>query len=182
MLLRPDIFSSIGLQNPMNKITNNSVYLDWRTTYPDHRTSKLFYLSERLLSYQQENPEDFDENDIWDHYFPWEYPSTNTNREKDTPFIEMLRMSYSRPRDIVTILMYLQDKTILGKPDRDFFTQEAFESNEFRNRYSEYVLGGIKDQLSFYYSRDDFELLLHFLSFFKRKSEFDYDFFIQKIQ
>ena len=41
VLLRPDIFSSLGLQNTMNKITNNSVYLDWRTTYPEHKESKL---------------------------------------------------------------------------------------------------------------------------------------------
>ncbi len=33
MLLRPDIFESLGLQNQNTKIRDNSVILDWRTTY-----------------------------------------------------------------------------------------------------------------------------------------------------
>ncbi|MGE4284944.1 MAG: funZ protein, partial [Clostridia bacterium] len=71
LLLRPDIMTSIGLQNTMNKITNNTVYLDWRTTYPEHRNSKLFSLSEKLLSHQQEDElKNLPAGSIWDQYFP----------------------------------------------------------------------------------------------------------------
>lgn len=37
LLFRPDIFNSIGLQNQTNKIRDNSVFLDWRTTYPNYQ-------------------------------------------------------------------------------------------------------------------------------------------------
>jgi hypothetical protein len=60
----------------------------------------------------------------------------------------------------------------------DNISKEIFNSNEFKNAFSEYLMGGIKDQLAFYYSSDDYELLLHFLSLFKEHSEFDYDFFV----
>lgn len=33
LLIRPDIFETIGLQNQNTKIRDNSVYLDWRTEY-----------------------------------------------------------------------------------------------------------------------------------------------------
>ena len=32
LLLRPDIFNSLNLQNATNKLLDNSVFLDWRTT------------------------------------------------------------------------------------------------------------------------------------------------------
>ncbi len=53
LLVRPDIFDSIGLQNQTNKIRDNAVFLDWRTTYPEYRHSKLFLLCDKLLSHQQ---------------------------------------------------------------------------------------------------------------------------------
>jgi hypothetical protein len=41
-------------------------------------------------------------------------------------------------------------------------------------------MGGIKDQLSFSYSDEDYQLLLHFLSLFKGHSRFNYEFYIEK--
>ena len=35
-------------------------------------------------------------------------------------------------------------------------------------------MGGIKDQLAFYYTPEDYDLLLTFLSYFKGRAEFDY--------
>lgn len=177
LLTRPDIFDSIGLQNSTNKIRNNSVFLDWRTTYPDHRESLLFALGDRLLSYQQENKEVYKTGEVWDSYFKWNSQATNYNRETDSPFINFLRLSYSRPRDIVTILIILQDIIKQRNLITDEINKTIFDSSEFKNLYSEYLMGGIKDQLAFYYSDEDYELLLHFLSLFKGHAEFNYSFF-----
>lgn len=53
LLLRPDIFTSLGLQNQNNKIRSNSVFLNWKTDYASHRESSLFKLLDHMLSIQQ---------------------------------------------------------------------------------------------------------------------------------
>lgn len=109
ILLRPDIFQSIGLQNSTNKIINNSVFLDWRTTYNDYKNSELYKIAQKLLTYNQDKEaKEKSMDEIWDYYFQWAKPSTNPEREYDIPFIEFLRISCSRPRDIVTIVQYLK--------------------------------------------------------------------------
>lgn len=55
--------------------------------------------------------------------------------------------------------------------------KHIFYSYEFKNSFSEYLMGGIKDQLAFYYTSEDYEMLLHFLSLFKGNAQFDYTFF-----
>ena len=181
LLIRPDIFQSIGLQNSTNKIMNNSVYLDWRTTYTNYHNSELFSVGEKLLIYKQNH--DYPKNNrgvIWDYYFRWKKPSTNEKREFDTPFVQFLRISYSRPRDIVTIIQYMQRIQEQKKPGNDLFLPEIFESNEFREAYSQYLMGGIKDQLAFYYTDADYQLLMYFLSLFKGNSRFDYNFYVKQ--
>jgi hypothetical protein len=181
LLLRPDIFQSIGLQNSTNKFLNNSVYLDWRTTYANYLESDLFEIGKKLLVYKQ----NLDEvkalaTTIWDYYFCWTIPSTNDKREFDTPFIQFLRISYSRPRDIITIVQLMQRIQEQKQPKQDTFIEEIFTSSDFKNSYSQYLMGGIKDQLAFYYSDEDYQLLLHFLSLFKGNSRFTYDFYAEK--
>ncbi len=51
LLIRPDIFDSLGLQNQNSKLRDNSVVLDWVTTYTEYRHSKLFYMADRLVGY-----------------------------------------------------------------------------------------------------------------------------------
>ncbi len=50
LLIRPDIFDTLGLQNQNSKVKDNSVILDWRTTYQSHRNSDIFLLTDKLLS------------------------------------------------------------------------------------------------------------------------------------
>ena len=107
LLLRPDIFNSLGLQNSVNKLKDNSVLLDWRTTYPEYRESAIFKLSDQLLSVQQEL--DCNIGQAWDYYFPWRTPTTNLDRDYDDSFITFLRISYSRPRDIVSAMQILKE-------------------------------------------------------------------------
>lgn len=56
LLLRPDIFSALNLQNATNKLRDNSVYLDWRTTYQNYENSYLYKVSENILSFQNQDP------------------------------------------------------------------------------------------------------------------------------
>jgi hypothetical protein len=178
LLIRPDIFQSIGFQNSTNKIVNNSVYLDWRTTYIDYENSELFKIAEKLLLYKQDDEiKTMKLSEIWNYYFSWTKETTSPNREYDTPFIEFLRLSYSRPRDIITIVQYMQKIQEQKKPNQDKFLQAIFNSSEFRDAYSQYLMGGIKDQLAFYYTDDDYQLLMYFLSLFKGHSRFDYDYY-----
>lgn len=171
LLLRPDIFNSLNLQNATNKLLDNSVFLDWRTTYQTYKKSYLYEVAKKLLSYQQT----CNEEDIFEYYFPWKITATNPEREYDTAFMEFLKISLSRPRDILVIMQYIQrkmKKDNLG--DSNFFSKEIFDSNEFQNNYSEYFLSSLKDQLSFYYSNVDFEHFLKLFGFFKN-ADFTYE-------
>ena len=178
LLLRPDIFNSIGLQNQTNKIRDNSVYLDWRTTYPNYRNSYIFELSDKLLSAQQLEPHNFGE--AWDYYVPWKATSTDESGEYDPSFVSVLRISYSRPRDIVTILQLLQEEFIekYRNPTSPFLEQD-FMGHDFQNKYSEYLMGGIKDQLAFYYNKEDYEMFLKFFTFLRGKANFSYQEYIE---
>lgn len=173
LLLRPDIYNSLNLQNATTKLADNSVYLEWRTTYTDYTTSNLYKMANKLLSYDQNINHDFD---IWEQYFDWKLNSSNSNqRDHDTAFMEFLRISLSRPRDIQTILKLQQDfMKRKGLGDKQNFDYSIYTSNEFQNAYSEYFLGSLKDQLSFYYSEDDFRHFRKFFDFFQNP-DFTFD-------
>lgn len=181
LLVRPDIFDSIGLQNRNNKIRDNSVLLNWNTTYNNHRNSKIFEMAGKLLGAQQ-NPEvDYDK--AWDYYFPYTIDNKSayktTVNEQDPSFIGFLRYSFYRPRDIVTMLSILQENFKEQKQDpKRVFTEADFFHVEFVRKYSEYLLGEVKDQLSFYYTNNDYELFLKFFEYLKGKSQFSYDEYI----
>lgn len=53
LLVRPDIFLRTGLHNINTKLRDNSVFLNWMTTYKDYRSSLLFKVADRLLAAQQ---------------------------------------------------------------------------------------------------------------------------------
>jgi len=173
LLVRPDIFSTIGMQNTTNKIRDNSVFLDWRTTYPSYRTSQLFVLADKLLSSQQSSQ--LEPGQAWDHYFPWTSYSTSPTRDYDPSFVNLLRISYSRPRDIITITQILQEEfKEKGINPVKVFTEKNFTSKDFENKYSEYLMSSIKDQLSFYYNEGDYEMFLRFFSCLPGRRDFDY--------
>lgn len=173
LLIRPDIFSSVGLQNSTNKILDNSVFLDWRTTYPEYRTSQIFQLADRLLGIQQIEKLDFGK--AWDYYFPWLSNTTSPSRDADPSFFKFLRLSYSRPRDIVTMIKLMQRNFIERKKNLDLlFSEEDFDNDSFQAKYSDYLLGGIKDQLAFYYTEKDYEFFLRFFNHFNGKGYFNY--------
>jgi hypothetical protein len=174
LLLRPDIFNSLGLQNSINKLKDNSVLLDWRTTYPDYRSSKIFQMSDRILKRQQD--EEIEDGKSWDHYFPWVMNSTSPSRESDDSFLLFLKLSYSRPRDIISAMKILQEISLRQYTTApDHFSKKIALGSEFTNDFSEYLMAGVKDQLSFYYNEKDYEAFYTFFSFLKGEAEFSYE-------
>lgn len=172
LLIRPDIFESIGLQNQNAKIRDNSVFLDWQTDYISHRSSKIFEVSDHLLAVQQ-NGDAKEKGMNWDHYFPWDSPNVFDTYNCPTSFINFMRWSYYRPRDIVTLLSLIKEHT--KDKTKDSFSLDDFESRDFQRAYSNYLLGEIKDQLSFYYQVEDYEAFLKFFEFLKGKDKFSYE-------
>lgn len=170
LLLRPDIFASLGLQNQNNKIRSNSVLLNWQTDYISHRDSSLFKLLDHMLSIQQNTSIPFGES--WDYYFPWNAPSTSDYPYPTTSFISFLRWSYHRPRDILTFLDILKENNKLTQ--KEFFSIKDFEDPSTIREYSIYLLGEIKDQLSFYFSDKDYEIFLKFFEYLNGNNRFDY--------
>lgn len=185
LLVRPDIFDSVGLQNRNNKIRDNSVLLSWNTTYKEYENSKLFEMAGKLLGAQQ-NPQ-IEYSQAWNHYFPYTIENGSARRtasdQSDSSFIGFLRYSLYRPRDIVTMLSILQEnfKEQKQSPSR-VFSEADFFHIEFVKKYSEYLLGEIKDQLSFYYTSSDYELFLKFFEYLKGKNRFSYDQYVGAYQ
>ena len=175
LLIRPDIFESIGLQNQNTKIRDNSVFLDWRTEYVAHRRSQLFDVVDHMLGAQQEPP--IVGGAAWDHYFPWDAPNVFESYDTPSSFISFLRWSYYRPRDIVTMLELLKKNVNSNKLKRTFLLSD-FDDAHFQREYSNYLLGEVKDHLSFYYGADHYEIFLKFFEFLAGKDKFKYDLFL----
>jgi len=146
LLVRPDIFDSIGLQNQNSKVRDNSVVLDWKTFYPDHRRSDIFGLADKLLSFQQEN--NLDDGQAWDYYFPFNTRNVFYETTELTSFVSLLRYSLYRPRDILVILSILKENFIeQNRNPSDKFCEDDLYSPMFTRKYSDYYLGEIKDHL-----------------------------------
>ena len=171
LLVRPDIFNSLGLQNQNNKLMDNSVLLDWRTTYPNYRSSAIFRLADKLLASQQDR--ELKVGQAWDYYFPYKI---RHGMKADDSFTSFLRFSLGRPRDVIFMLMLLKDKFVKqARPLNSVFRQEDFDDPEFRRDYADYMLGEIKDHLAFYFLAKDYELFLKFFEYLRGSPRFTYE-------
>lgn len=172
VLLRPDIFDAIGFHNSNAKIRDNSVQLDWKTTYSDYKTSRLFRLIDGILGKQQKSCEGLTLGSSWKHYFNYSIANKRIAEKLDDPFVSFLRYSFYRPRDIISFMLILQEYVGQHRPNADQFTENDFE--KCQQDYSEYLLGEVKDHLSFYHSEADFDELTGFFRFLKGKSRFSW--------
>lgn len=177
LLVRPDIFLRAGLHNVNTKIRDNSVFLNWLTTYKDFRTSALYRVADRLLGAQQGEP--LAEGAGWEYYFPFNSTSArDQDDEKITSFLSFLRFSYYRPRDINAMMGTMQDM-LQRRGTVERVSAEDFNDASFRDAHADYLLGEIRDQLLFYYSQEDFEVFLKFFSHLRGKSKFTYNEFVE---
>jgi cold shock CspA family protein len=181
LLVRPDIFLQTGLHNLNTKLRDNSVFLNWMTTYKDHRSSLLFKVADRLLAAQQTTPP-MKVGSCWDYYFPFQAENIKDKSLAEngeiTSFLSFLRFSYYRPRDINSMMSMLQE-FVAKKGVADYVTAESFADPSFRDAHAEYLLGEIRDQLLFYYSRKEYELFLQFFLYLKGKQKFTYSEFVE---
>lgn len=177
LLVRPDIFDLLCLQNQNSKLRDNSVVLDWMTTYLDHRHSSLFQMSDRLLSFQQASV--LKPGEAWDYYFPFNTPAVTSKQDTPSSFISFLRYSLYRPRDIIAMLSILKENFIeQQRPFNDVFREHDFVDPMFTRKYSDYLLGEVKDHLSFYYPGNDWNMFLKFFQYLHGKWAFTYEEFL----
>lgn len=179
LLVRPDILESIGLQNTNTKIRDNSVVLDWKTTYPRFRDADIFLAIDRLLSAQQDEKPEVGQS--WDYYFPFNAPTESGYDGRPTSFISFLRFSLFRPRDIIVMMDIIQ-KLKLRTGDPSIVRISDFDDPEFRKQYSVYLLGEVKDQVSFYHTEDEYESFLKFFEFLHGRWKFTYSYFLEAYQ
>ncbi|MBI4288509.1 MAG: funZ protein [Chloroflexi bacterium] len=174
LLVRPDIFNALGLQNQNSKVRDNSVILNWTTTYPEYRRSPIFLMADQLLAYQQDvgNPAP---GSVWDYYFPYDAKNVRTAVQSPSSFITFLRYSLYRPRDILTMLSIQKENFIEeGRDASGVFRYEDFTTPAFTRKYSDYLLGEVRDHISFYYDLNDYEKVLKFFQFLDGRSRFSY--------
>ena len=176
LLVRQDIFLRAGLHNVNTKIRDNSVFLNWRTTYKDHRESNLFSVADRILSSQ--NDKSLRDGFAWDHYFPFDSGNLKytdgISTSSKTSFLSFLRFSYYRPRDINAMMSIMQE-IVSRKGIVDTISGADFDDHTFRDAHADYLLGEIRDQLLFYYSKEDYDKFIRFFSYLHGKKKFNYD-------
>ncbi len=171
--VRTDLFPQLSLHNQANKVRDNSVLLDWRTTYENYKDSSLYKFCNNLLSY---NNEGLPIDSYWEYYFPWKTSSTNIQkREFDDSFINCLRLSLCRPRDFVSIMKAIQKNT--SKASR-VSSLDSFTSNLTQNEISNYYVDEARDWCLHSISPEGFETILFFFQFLNGQSKFTYKDFI----
>ncbi|MCD0419759.1 hypothetical protein LOC51_21300 [Rubrivivax sp. JA1024] len=169
LCIRPDILDYVGLQNLNNKVKDNAVVFNWYTTYNDYRSSRLFALSDNILKSQQDNGQSFPLGMTWDHYFPYksfQRTGPSTREKTRDSFLGFLESSFYKPRDIISLLAVFQSRSIARQiGNRSEFDEHMIRDNELRETYSRYLLGEVRDSLSFYYQSGEFELFRQFFEF-----------------
>ena len=152
--------------------------MTWQTTYANYRNSKLFELSNRIFKYGNDMKNIEGSETYWDLYFPWHSITSSPSDEGNTPdnsFIELLRNSLCRPRDLITILKIIQT---LEKNNftEDYFThRSSIESPEFRKELASYYINEAKDWCLYQYNAKQFDTIIYFFDFIKGRVQFTYD-------
>lgn len=157
LLLRPDIFNTLPIQNSNCAVIDNAVFLNWDTVSdPDrYKTEDLYKIINHYFSSQ--NNSKFN----WENYFP------------KTAFEFLLKRSFHRPRDFfyaIKRLIQIKQRKGTDVP----FTFDDLNSSEFKEDYSNYLLGEAKNYASYYLSSADFDIYISYFTYFEGKTEFNY--------
>ncbi|MGX9713423.1 P-loop ATPase, Sll1717 family [Janthinobacterium lividum] len=164
LLVRPDVFHALNLYNSNSRLQDNCVFLDWSTTEREYASSKLFEVSGKYFSSQQNfttTP-----SDAWDQYYISKGNSGHT-------FKHLLKNSFHKPRDILTFVKITQKYCLKGR-NKNATQFPAGIANEpaITREFSDYLLGEIKNYSAFYMAQDDFNKYLKFFQYLNGKSKF----------
>jgi hypothetical protein len=194
LVLRPDVFEAIQLQNKNAVLEMHTHLIEWTTTYKKYKASQLFAFTDRLLSSQQDTLLGLGE--AWHSYFPFRIKSRREGVDADDPFIVLLRHSFYKPRDVVQYLSLMKEEYEVRRlGSHESFGPEVFVSKDVapelrdlskdvRKKYSRYLLQEIEDQTRFYYSQSEWQNFKDFNDGYlsskidKSKLTFDYDSFV----
>lgn len=171
LLVRPDIMYKMPIHNMNQKLRGNSVLLDWVTTYRNYVSSKLFRIADGYFSKQQEMRYEFGR--CWNAYFPYQLEYPGRNKKPDNPFIEFLRYSLYKPRDILTMLNEMVEAT-----SGQCFRHEDFE--KMMANYSIYLKSELKDYMLIYMNETEYATFILFFDYFAGCRNFDHQLFEEK--
>ena len=171
LLIRLDIMYKMPVHNMNQKLRNNSVLLNWVTSYRKYVESRLFKIADDYFMKQQDIA--YQLGECWNYYFPYQIAYKNRDKQPDNPFVEFLRYSLYKPRDILTMLNEMVDAT----------SEEQFTHSDFENmlaNYSVYLKGELKDYMLIYMDDSDYSNFIIFFEAFQGHSNFNYTFFEEK--
>lgn len=154
LLTRLDIFQKSGLPNPECKLSDNSAFLDWGSTFKEseYERSDIFNLIQKIIVSCTNS-----END-WNSYFNF---SITTGAKKCSPFEYFSRYTALRPRDFIKLLEITKrecEKEHIENP-----TPDTILSDDFKNAFSNWYLSSIRTALSFFYNETQFKFFVSFL-------------------
>jgi len=157
LLLRPDVFHNLNLYNSNSKIQDNTALLSWATTEQEVMSSDLYQACAKFLASQQAG--DRTPNDAWKNYFPPEAKS-------EEHFKRLLRLSFQRPRDILTFIRLLRAQQVeQGNGGLSHFDSSLMSSPRFSRDSSDYLLGEVRNYSAFYMPPEDFGNYLKFFQY-----------------
>lgn len=171
LLIRPDIMYKMPVHNMNQKLRNNSVLLNWVTSYRKYIDSKLFKIADDYFMKQQDYS--YELGECWNYYFPYKVEYQEKWKAPDNPFVEFLRYSLYKPRDILTMLNEMVDAT----------SGTQFKHSDFEgilSNYSTYLKGELKDYMLIYMDDSDYNNFSIFFDYFQGHRNFNYKFFEEK--
>lgn len=164
LLVRPDVFHALNLYNSNSRLQDNTVFLDWATTEREFQTSKLYEVSGKYFSTQQNTS--VTPQEAWQHYFE----ETST---KSAVFKRLLKTTFQKPRDVLTFVRIARNVAIKAGHGRlSFFNHETRTNPAFRREFSDYLLGEVRNYAAFYMTQEDFGRYIKFFQYLDGKSQF----------
>jgi hypothetical protein len=167
LLVRPDVFHTLNLYNSNSRLQDNTVFLEWSTNENEYRNSNLFEVGGRYFSMQNGNQTT--PAVAWDHYYC-------DSQYDGATFKRLLRLTFQKPRDILTFIRLTRDVRIKsGHGDDNQFPADVLSQPAFTRKFSEYLLGETKNYAAFYMTQLDFQKYLKFFQYLDGKSRFSFD-------
>jgi len=169
VLVRPDIFERLELQNVNNIWRVNTIQISYQVRFKYYTSSLLFRIADYLLYTQQSffPRKDYLVGECWSAYLPDKIehmPSdSKVGEKKDDSFIGILRNTFNRPRDIIYYLDYWRIVAMAHNDGKaPYFDPKYTRIPQFRNYFNDYLLGEIRDSLAFYTDVSDYIVFIQF--------------------